>query len=157
MSEGKKATSSVESISKTIPFGGLDVSKGGVASEFFRKAEAFAATKGFDQALKAEIAPASWAEAESLTEEQKAAIKLNMQAQNFLLLSCHGDAYNVIESLETAFEICQALKNRYDSKKLKDLVKVTAKLEKCYLKSDLEDPKFVDSRDGKVEQRVRKV
>ena len=30
MSEAKKATSSVESI-KTIPFGGTDVSKGGVA------------------------------------------------------------------------------------------------------------------------------
>ena len=69
MSKAKKTTSSVESI-KTIPFGGTDVSKGGVApSEFFRKAEVFAATKGFDQALKMEIAPASWAEAESLTEE----------------------------------------------------------------------------------------
>ena len=92
MSEAKKATSSVESI-KTILFGGTDVSKGGVApSEFFRKAEVFAATKGFDQVLKAEIAPASWAEVENLTEEQKAAIKLDKQAQNFLLLSCHGDA-----------------------------------------------------------------
>ena len=56
-------------------------------SEFFQKAEVFAATKGFDQTLKAEIAPASWAEVESLTEEQKAAIKSDKQSQNFLLLS----------------------------------------------------------------------
>ena len=63
MSEAKKATSSVESI-KTIPFGGTDVSEGegGVPSEFFRKAEVFAATKRFDQALKVELAPANWAE-----------------------------------------------------------------------------------------------
>ena len=61
--------------------------------------------------------------------------------QNFLLLaSCYGDAYKIIESLEAAFEMFQALKNHYDSKKLKDLVKVTAKQEKCYMKSDLEDP-----------------
>ena len=66
---------------------------------------------------------------------------MNKQAQNFLpLLLCHGDAYKIIESLETAFKMFQALKNRYDSKKLKDLVKVIAKLEKCYMKSDLEDP-----------------
>ena len=65
---------------------------------------------------------------------------MDKQAQNFLLLSCYGDAYKIIESLETAFEMFQALKNRYDSKKIKDLVKVTAKLEKCYMKSDLEDP-----------------
>jgi hypothetical protein len=29
----------------------------------------------------------------------------------------------------------QALENRYDTKKKKDLVKATTKLEKCYMKS----------------------
>ena len=111
------------------------------AIQVFGKAEVFAATKGFDQALlKAEIALVSWAEAESLTHEQKAAIKLDKQGQNFLLLSCCGRVYKIIELLETAFEMFQALKNRYNSKKLKDLVKVTAKLEKCSTKADLEDP-----------------
>ena len=52
----------------------------------------------------------------------------------------------------------QALNNRYDSKKLKDLVKVTVKLEKCYMKSNLEDPYlWLDPGDGKTEKRVRKV
>jgi gag-polypeptide of LTR copia-type/Zinc knuckle len=140
MSEAKKANSSVESI-KTIPFGGTDTTKGGVVpSEFFRKAEVFAATKGFDEALLKEIVQASWAKSKDLTDAQKDALKMDKQAQNFMLLSCHGDAYKIIESLETAFEMFQALKNRYDSKKIKDLVKVTAKLEKCYMKSDLEDP-----------------
>ena len=90
MSEAKKATSTVESI-KTILFGGTDTTKGGVVpSEFFRKAEFFAATKGFNQALEVEIVPASWAEAESLTNEQKAAIKLVKQAQNFFFCRVIG-------------------------------------------------------------------
>ena len=55
-------------------------------------------------------------------------------------MSCRGDAFAIIESHETAYRMFQALKERYDSKKTKDLVKATTKLEKCYMKSDLDDP-----------------
>ena len=34
----------------------------------------------------------------------------------------------------------RSLKDRYDSKRTKDLVKATAKLEKWYMKLDLDDP-----------------
>ena len=62
------------------------------------------------------------------------------EAKHFLIMSCRGDAFAIIESYETAYQMFQALKDRYDSKKTKDLVKATTKLEKCYMKSDIDDP-----------------
>jgi hypothetical protein len=55
-----KATGSTESI-KVIPFYGTDTSKGGVEPrEFFTKAEVFAATKGFKQAMLQDKVKAGW-------------------------------------------------------------------------------------------------
>ena len=51
MSEAKKAGTVLESV-KVIPFYGTDTTKGGVEPrEFFKKAEVFAATKGFKKVL----------------------------------------------------------------------------------------------------------
>ena len=135
-----KATSSTESI-KVIPFYGTDTSKGGVEPrEFFTKAEVFAATKGFKQALLQDRVKAGWETKKNLSDEEKDILKQDDDAKHFLIMSCRGDAFAIVESQETAFGMYQALKDRYDSKKTKDLVKATAKLEKCFMKSDLEDP-----------------
>ena len=66
--------------------------------------------------------------------------KQDADAKQFLILSCSENALDILASHETAFGMYQALKNRYDSKKTKDLVKATTKLEKCYMKSDTDDP-----------------
>jgi Reverse transcriptase (RNA-dependent DNA polymerase)/Zinc knuckle len=135
-----KATSSTESI-KVIPFYGTDTSKGGVEPrEFFTKAEVFAATKGFKQALLQDRVKAGWETKTNLSDNEKDILKQDDDAKHFLIMSCRGDAFAIVESQETAFGMYQALKDRYDSKKTKDLVKATAKLEKCFMKSDLEDP-----------------
>ena len=55
-------------------------------------------------------------------------------------MPCRGDAIAIIESRKTALELFQALKDRYDSKKTKDLVEATRMLKKCYLKSEMDDP-----------------
>ncbi|KAI2492349.1 hypothetical protein MHU86_22216 [Fragilaria crotonensis] len=77
---------------------------------------------------------------EDLTEEEQLLVKQDEDAKHFLIMSCRGDAFAIIESQETAFKMYQALKNRYDSKKTKDLVKATTKLEKCFMKHDFDDP-----------------
>ena len=140
MSEAKKAGATLESI-KVLPFYGTDTSKGGLEPrEFFMKAEVFAATKGYKKALLEDKVSPSWAESEDLSEEEKELLKKDDAAKHFLIMSCRGDAFAIIESHETAFAMYQALKDRYDSKRTKDLVKATAKLDKWYMKSDLDDP-----------------
>ena len=107
---------------------------------FFKKAEVFAATKGFKKVLLEEGVLPSWAEKEDLTKEEMELVRQDDEAKHFLIMSCRGDAFAIIESYETAYQMFQALKDRYDSKKTKDLVKATTKLEKCYMKSDIDDP-----------------
>jgi gag-polypeptide of LTR copia-type/Zinc knuckle len=104
------------------------------------KAEVFAAAKGFKKAMMEDRVKEEWADKEKLTEEEAAIMKQDADAKQFLILSCSGNALDIIASHETAFGMYQALKSRYDSKKTKDLVKATTKLEKCYMKSDTDDP-----------------
>ena len=140
MSEARKAGATLESI-KVIPFSGTDTTKGGMEPrEFFMKAEVFAATKGFKRALLEDRVLPSWSGKEDLTDEEGELIRQDDEAKHFLIMSCRGDAFAIIESHATAFDMYQALKDRYDSKKTKDLVKATTRLEKCYMKSDLDDP-----------------
>ncbi|KAI2505568.1 hypothetical protein MHU86_8904 [Fragilaria crotonensis] len=140
MSEAKKAGATLESI-KVIPFSGTDTTKGGMEPrEFFMKAEVFAATKGFKRALLEDRVSPSLAMKAERTDEEEELIRQDDEAKHFLIMSCRGDAFAIIESHETAFAMYQALKDRYDSKKTRDLVKATTKLEKCYMKSDLDDP-----------------
>ncbi|KAI2497956.1 hypothetical protein MHU86_16562 [Fragilaria crotonensis] len=135
--EGKKALETI----KVIPFYGTDTSKGGLEPrEFFTKAEVFAATRGFKKAMLEEKIKEEFAFKEDLTEEEQLLVKQDEDAKHFLIMSCRGDAFAIIESQETAFKMYQALKNRYDSKKTKDLVKATTKLEKCFMKHDFDDP-----------------
>ena len=140
MSEARKAGATLESI-KVIPFSGTDTTKGGMEPrEFFMKAEVFAATKGFKRALLEDRVSPSMAIKAERTDEEEELIRQDDEAKHFLIMSCRGDAFAIIESHETAFAMYQALKDRYDSKKTRDLVKATTKLEKCYMKSDLDDP-----------------
>ena len=141
MSEARKAGATLESI-KVLPFFGTDTTKGGLEPrEFFMKAEVFAATKGFKRALLEDKVSPSWSgKDELLTDEEEEMMRQDDEAKHFLIMSCRGDAFAIIESHETAHQMYQALKDRYDSKKTKDLVKATTKLEKCYMKSDLDDP-----------------
>ena len=132
-------SSPLESI-KVIPFWGNDKTKGGMEPrEFFKKAEVFAASKGFVRGLVEELKLPSPG-AEELTKDEEQAQKWNNDARNFLIMSCQGDAFTIIEAEETAYDMWKALKSRYDSKKTKDLVKATTALEKCYMKNDMEDP-----------------
>ena len=141
MSEARKAGATLESI-KVLPFFGTDTTKGGLEPrEFFMKAEVFAATKGFKRALLEDKVSPSWSgKDELLTDEEEEMMRQDDEAKHFLIMSCRGDAFAIIESHETAHQMYQALKDQYDSKKTKDLVKATTKLEKCYMKSDLDDP-----------------
>ena len=141
MSEARKAGATLESI-KVLPFFGTDTTKGGLEPrEFFMKAKVFAATKGFKRALLEDKVSPSWSgKDELLTDEEEEMMRQDDEAKHFLIMSCRGDAFAIIESHETAHQMYQALKDRYDSKKTKDLVKATTKLEKCYMKSDLDDP-----------------
>ncbi|KAI2511209.1 hypothetical protein MHU86_3174 [Fragilaria crotonensis] len=112
-SEATMKSSPLETI-KVIPFWGNDKTKGGMEPrEFFKKAEVFAASKGFERGLLE---------------------KLKLPSPGA------GDAFAIIEAEETANDMWKALKSRYDSKKTKDLVKATTQLEKCYMKNDMEDP-----------------
>ena len=104
------------------------------------KAEVFAATKGFKRALLEDRVSPSLAIKAERTDEEEELIRQDDEAKHFLIMSWRGDAFAIIESHETAFAMYQALKDRYDSKKTRDLVKATTKLEKCYMKSDLDDP-----------------
>jgi hypothetical protein len=129
-SEATMKSSPLESI-KVIPFWGNDKTKGGMEPrEFFKKAEVFAASKGFVRGLVEEL-PSP--EAEELTKDEEQAQKWNNDARNFLIMSWQGDAFTIIEAEETAYDMWKALKSRYDSKKTKDLVKATTALEKCYM------------------------
>ena len=141
MSEARKADATLKSIN-VRPFFGTDTSKGGLEPrKFFMKAEVFAATKGFKRALLEDKVSPSWSgKDELLTDEEEEMMRQDDEAKHFLIMSCRGDAFAIIESHETAHQMYQALKDRYDSKKTKDLVKATTKLEKCYMKSDLDDP-----------------
>ena len=67
-------------------------------------------------------------------------VRQDDEAKHFLMMSCRGDAFAIIESYETAYQMFQALKDRYNSNKTKDLVKATTKLKKCYMKSDIDYP-----------------
>jgi hypothetical protein len=140
MSKAKKAGATLESI-MDLPFYGTDTTKGGMEPhEFFTKAEVFAATRGFKKALLEDKVGPSWLERDDLTKEEEELMRQDDEAKHFLIMSCRGDAFAIIESHETAYHMFQALKERYDSKKTKDLVKATTKLEKCNMKSDLDDP-----------------
>ena len=75
-----------------------------------------------------------------MTKEEMELVRQDDEAKHFLIMSCRGDAFAIIESYETAYQMFQALKDRYDSKKTKDLEKATTKLEKCYMKSDIDYP-----------------
>ncbi|KAI2510706.1 hypothetical protein MHU86_3654 [Fragilaria crotonensis] len=113
-SEATMKSSPLETI-KVIPFWGNDKTKGGMEPrEFFKKAEVFAASKGFERGL--------------------------LEVEAAKPRGCGGDAFAIIEAEETANDMWKALKSRYDSKKTKDLVKATTQLEKCYMKNDMEDP-----------------
>ena len=125
MSEARKAGATLESI-KVIPFSGTDTTKGGMEPrEFFMKAEVFAATKGFKRALLEDRVSPSMAIKAERTDEEEELIRQDDEAKHFLIMSCRGDAFAIIESHETAFAMYQALKDRYDSKKTRDLVKAT--------------------------------
>ncbi|KAI2509132.1 hypothetical protein MHU86_5251 [Fragilaria crotonensis] len=138
-SEATMKSSPLETI-KVIPFWGNDKTKGGMEPrEFFKKAEVFAASKGFERGLLEKLKLPSPGAVE-LTREEEQAQKWNNDARNFLIMSCQGDAFAIIEAEETANDMWKALKSRYDSKKTKDLVKATTQLEKCYMKNDMEDP-----------------
>ena len=65
----------------------------------------------------------SWAEKEDLAKEEMELVRQDDEAKHFLIMSCRGDAFAIIESYETAYQMFQALKDRYNSKKTKDLVK----------------------------------
>ena len=138
-SEATMKSSPLESI-KVIPFWGNDKTKGGMEPrEFFKKAEVFAASKGFVRGLVEDLKLPSPGAVE-LTKDEELAQKWNNDARNFLIMSCQGDAFTIIEAEETAYDMWKALKSRYDSKKTKDLVKATTALEKCYMKNDVDDP-----------------
>ena len=66
-----------------------------------------------------------------MTKDEEQVQKWNNDARNFLIMSCQGDEFTIIEAKETAYDMLKALKSRYNSKKTKDLVKATTALEKC--------------------------
>jgi hypothetical protein len=126
---------------KVIPFWKKDKTKGGMEpQEFLKKAEAFVASKGFVRCLVKELKLPSPGGAEELTKDEEQDQKWNHDARNFLIMSCQGDAFTIIEAKETAYDMCKALKSRYDLKKTKDLVKAMTALEKCCMKNDVDDP-----------------
>ena len=140
-----------------IPFSGTDTTKGGMEPrEFFMKSEVFAATKGFKRALLEDRVSPNMAIKAERTDEEEELIRQDDEAKHFLIMSCRGDAFAIIESHETAFEMYQALKDRYASKKTKDLVKATTKLEKCYMKSDLDDPHLWIMEMERLNREVKK-
>ena len=83
MSEAKKVGTVLES-AKVIPFYGTDTTKGGVEPrEFFKKAEVFAATKGFKKVLLEEGVLPSWAEKEDFTKEEMELVRQDDEAKHF--------------------------------------------------------------------------
>ena len=112
MSEARKAGATLESI-KVLPFFGTDTTKGGLEPrEFFMKAEVFAATKGFKRALLEDKVSPSWSgKDELLTDEEEEMMRQDDEAKHFLIMSCRGDAFAIIESHETAHQMYQALKD----------------------------------------------
>jgi hypothetical protein len=109
-SEATMKSSPLESIKVVIPFWGNDKTKGGMEPrEFFKKAEVFAASKGFVRGLVEDLKLPSPGAVE-LTKEEELAQKWNIGARNFLIMSCQGDAFTIIEAEETAYDMWKALK-----------------------------------------------
>ncbi|KAI2504335.1 Reverse transcriptase (RNA-dependent DNA polymerase) [Fragilaria crotonensis] len=139
MSEAKKAGATLESI-KVIPFSGTDTTKGNGTPRIFHESRGLRRHERFQASTFGGSRVAEPGDEGRRTDEEEELIRQDDEAKHFLIMSCRGDAFAIIESHETAFAMYQALKDRYDSKKTRDLVKATTKLEKCYMKSDLDDP-----------------
>ena len=54
-----------------------------------------------------------------------------------MIMLCRGDAFAIMTSHKTAFKMCQAVKDRFDSK---NPVNATSNLEKSYMKSIMDYP-----------------
>jgi len=91
-----------------------------------------------------------------LTKDEMELVRQDDEAKHFLIVSCIGDTFAIIESYETAYQMFQALKDWYSSKKTKDLVKATTKFEKCYMKSDIGDPYLLIVEMEQLKREVEK-
>ena len=76
----------------------------------------------------------SWAEKEDLRKEEMESVRQDDEAKRFPIMSSRGDAFAIIESYETAYQLFQALKAWYETKK------TTTKLKKCYMKPEIDNP-----------------
>ena len=59
-----------------------------------------------------------------MTDEDEELLRQNEEGKHFLIMSCRGKAFAIIELHNTAHQMYQGLKDKYDVKKTKDMVRL---------------------------------
>ena len=125
MASSSEATSKkgTESINKMIPFSGSETTKGGVTPrEFFYESGSLCSRERFQEGDDGRQSQGRVGRQREVDRRGDGySQKQDADVKQFLILSCSGNALNIIASHETAFGMYQALKNRYDSKRQRTL------------------------------------
>ena len=127
---------------KRIPFSGVDGRKKGKVppSEFLEVFRAFMEAKGCAEAMDTDLVKKHEDSKDKNSKEVVDDLKKDSQVRICYKTSCEGTPFALIRKCESAYEMTQVLKNRYDPSDIKDVVELTKKLETCNFKQLEADP-----------------
>ena len=124
--------------------------------EWSTKTEAIFSVRGWDAAIDdtSDLPDATT----SLTTEQKARIKANNAAYNYLLLSCKGDAFKLVRNKEKhAGKAWKNLKDTYDVNEKLDYLTLSTKLQTCSMEDPTQCPSTWFSELEYIQQQIEAI
>lgn len=131
---------------KVLPFYGDEEGKKGYSPfEFFLKAEVFAKKNGFFGLMDGTVAvPVQKTDTNGdpieFSDAEKKVLKLEAEAMEFLLMTCHEDAFAIVHPHKESNLQWKALKDRYEPETVEDLVAKMTDFENCRLEIKWSDP-----------------